>query len=309
MKVDILIPNYNGASLLVKNLGSVLASLEPRNGEIIIVDDGSTTEDLQVLEHAVQKNQARIKLIKHKTNKGFSSAINTAASHSKADYIVLLNSDVSPSQNFLDSPILRMKQDPSLFGVGCMDRSHEADRIVERGRGIGKWKRGMLIHSRGDVDSTDTFWISGGSCIIRRKIFIELGGMDEILNPFYWEDIDLSYRAQKAGYRIMFDKESVVSHFHEEGSIKKNISKNTVTTTAYRNQLIFIWKNITNYHLLTNHLLWLPVHMVTALKRGDVNFFAGMFLAVIKLPAIIVRRQKQRRFYKISDLEIIQNIS
>ena len=99
MKIDILIPNYNGAHLFEKNLKKVIASHKLYIGKIIIVDDGSEQVDLDRLEKIVQNAGGSVNLIKHKNNQGFSSAINTAASHSSADFIVLLNSDVVPREN------------------------------------------------------------------------------------------------------------------------------------------------------------------------------------------------------------------
>lgn len=309
MKVDIIIPNFNGSHLIEKNIESVILSHKPYTGRIIVVDDGSSVYDISKLEQLVKKHSQKITLIKHDYNKGFSSAINTGASHSTAEFISLLNSDVSPHENFLEGPLKKLASMPNLFAVGCMDQSHENGKIINRGRGVGIWKSGMLQHRRGEVDQEDTFWVSGGSCVIKRELFEKIGGMDEIYNPFYWEDIDLSYRAQKSGYKIIFDNSSVVDHYHEKGSIQTNFEEGDVNATAYRNQFIFIWKNISNFQLITNHLIYLPVVIVGALKRGDFSFFKGFFLAVVKLPAIINNRQKQRKFYKISDLEIIKNIS
>lgn len=308
MKVDIIIPNYNGSHLIEKNLPSVIKSLEGYSGKIIIVDDGSKIEDRQRLRKFL-KGKEGVTLIEHPLNKGFSSAVNTGVGASTADYVTLLNSDVSPSGHFLYSALQQLEDDPNLFAVGCLDESIEGDKKVLRGRGVAVWKKGMIHHMKGEVNKSDTFWVSGGSSVFRRTIYKQLGGMDEIFNPFYWEDIDLSYRAQKAGYRICFDKRCVVKHMHEEGTIKTLFTTSTVTATAYRNQFIFIWKNITNYYFLLNHILFLPINCYGAARRKDKNFFDGLFLAVTQLPAIIVRRRKQKRFYKISDPEIINHIS
>jgi GT2 family glycosyltransferase len=267
--------------------------------------------DREILNEVIERNKKvgmRVRLLQHKVNKGFSSTVNTGVDASNAEFVVLLNSDVLPTKNFLESPLKELLNNDDLFAVGCMDESMEGKKIVLRGRGVGKWGRGMINHSRGEVDRNDTFWVSGGSSVFRRSIYKKLGGMDEIYNPFYWEDIDLSYRAQKAGYVLLFDKKSVVKHFHDEGTIKNNFKSSSILMTAYRNQFIFIWKNITSISLLANHFLYLPFNIYGALKRHDVPFFKGLFLAVLKLPAIIDKRQKQKKLYRISDGEIIQKI-
>lgn len=313
MDVDIIIPNYNGSHLIKKNLPGVLKALEKYDGKLIVVDDGSCPEDRDALRGIIDSfkkdtNRA-IKYVEHERNQGFSSAVNTGVKNSGAKYVVLLNSDVVPSHNFLQSPLERLEHDSNLFAVGCMDESIEDGKTVLRGRGLARWRKGMIEHFRGEVDKDDTFWVSGGSSVFRRELYQKFGGMDEIYNPFYWEDIDLSYRAQKGGYIVVFDSSSTVVHIHGEGAIKKNFKNDKITYTAYRNQFIFIWKNITDFQLFLSHFLYLPLHFLGALKRGDTNFFKGFFLALVRLPAIISRRKKQKKLYKVSDLEVIKNIS
>lgn len=310
MKIDIIIPNYNGSHLIEKNIKFVLDSIVPYDSSVIIVDDGSMPSDKEHLRNVVSGlRDKRIQLHEHKKNKGFSSAVNTGVKISNADFVVLLNSDVVPKQDFLMPPISKLNRDDKLFAVGCMDESIEGEKKVFRGRGVARWEKGMLHHSRGEVDRTDTFWVSGGSGVFRRSMYEALGGMDEIYNPFYWEDIDLSYRAQKSGYTILFDRDSEVTHFHEKGAIMSNFTSSQVTTTAYRNQFVFIWKNISTPHLLVDHFLHLPIHIFGAFKRGDFNLVKGLFLAIALLPAIMNKRKKQGKSYKISDLEIIKKIS
>lgn len=310
MKVDIIIPNYNGSHLIERNISAVLKSIENYNSKIIVVDDGSLNDDKIKLRNILNElNNAKIILVEHKINKGFSSAVNSGVKKSEADFVVLLNSDVVPSRNFLKSPLEKLISDTDIFAIGCMDESIEGSKRVLRGRGLAKWSKGMLIHYKGDINESNTFWASGGSSVFRRELYEKFGGMDEIYNPFYWEDIDLSYRAQKAGYKILFDKNSVVEHYHEHGAIKKNFTSNRVTITAYRNQFIFIWKNISSYHLMINHLIFLPINIVGSIKRNDFNLIKGLFLALGRLPAIIEKRRKQSKFYKVSDIEIIQKIA
>ncbi len=312
MTVDIIIPNFNGSHLISENLPSVIESVRNFSGKIIIVDDGSLKKDYDNLIDIVDKlhtEEKEIVLVRHKKNLGFASAVNTGVNTSDAEFIVLLNSDVLPDKNFLVHPLKKYMVDNSVFGVGCMDKSIEGSSTILRGRGIGRWEKGLLLHSKGDISQEDTFWISGGSSIIRRSYYKKLGGMDTIYNPFYWEDIDLSYRAQKVGYKVVFDKESVVIHRHEEGAIKKHFSETKVRKIAYRNQFIFVWKNITTKSFLISHIMHLPVNLAGAIKRGDTGMVLGFFLALLRLPAIMSRRLKQQKMYKKSDAELIKFIA
>lgn len=312
-KILIVIPNYNGYSLISKNLPKIDETLKKRKDtKIVIVDDGSKTEEIKKLQDFVNNSKFNIpvELIRHKTNQGFSSAVNTGAFSQESDYILFLNSDAVPEEDFLDRLIQRFVENPKLFAVGCMDKSIEPDGVVLRGRGIGIWKRGILTHKKGDVDEkTDTFWVSGGSSMMDEKKFKKIKGFDTIFNPFYWEDIDLSYRAQKAGYELFFDKSCVVEHRHEEGAIKTHYKKNKINTTAYRNQFIFLWKTITDTSFRLQHLAFLPYHLAKAVLRWDIPFLKGFCLAVLKIPDIIEKTHQQKKYFILSDKEVIYKTS
>ncbi len=312
MSVNIITPNYNGFALIEKNLPKVLSVISKYNNVIVtIVDDGSDSKEKENLRNYIsglnKEQNIKIKLLENQKNMGFSSSINKGALDSKSDYLVLLNSDVIPAENFLDKIFDDFAKNKNLFGVGCMDKSIEEDKTVLRGRGTGVWRRGFLIHSRGDIDKNNTLWISGGSSVVKRDFFIKLGGFDALYNPFYWEDIDLSYRAQKAGYSIIFEKESIVIHKHLEGAIKKHYKDFYIKAIAYRNQFIFIWKNITDINFMVSHIFFLPYHFVKAMIRFDFEFYYGFFLALLMFPVIIMKRQKQKKFYIKSDSEILKD--
>ncbi len=305
--INVVIPNYNGAELIKKNLPSVIeATTKYADLSITIVDDGSDEDDYQKLKNFIESlKNSKIDLIRQEKNLGFSSTVNKGVFSKDSDLLVILNTDVSPEKVFLDPVIKDFELNDKLFGVGCLDKSEESGKFVLRGRGIGFWKKGFINHKKGETDKSDTFWVSGGSSIIRTNLFKHLGGFDEIYNPFYWEDIDLSYRARKAGYDVMFENKSIVIHRHSEGSIRKNYSKSSITKIAYRNQFIFVWKNITETSMVVSHLFWLPYHMLKAVLRADFVFFEGFLLALVRLPVIIERRNKQKSKYLKKDSELL----
>ena len=313
MKVSIVIPNFNGSHLLRTNLLSVITSVSTfekktnKRAEIIIVDDGSSDNSLSVLDK-IKKNcdrqEIRFCYLSLKKNSGFSSAINIGVKSSKGEIVVLLNSDVRPKQNFLEF-LLPHFENEKVFAVGCMDESIENNKIVDRGRGIGEWKKGLLYHSAGKMDQADTLWVNGGSGAFRRIIWEKIGGMQEVYNPYYWEDIDISYRAQKAGFETVFEKKSIVVHEHEAGIIKTTKSEKDINKVAYRNQFFFVWINVTDSLYLTTHFLWLPYHIFTAVVRGDIVLLQGFIMAVWNANKIISIRNKTIKLFVTSDKEIL----
>ncbi len=306
MKIDVVIPNYNGASLIRKNVPVLLNAMNKYDfGKLVIVDDFSENSDFdKVSEFVNGLRTKKVVLLRNSKNLGFSSTINRGVDASDSDLVLILNSDVLVHSNFLDDALLDIKSNKNIFGVGLADKSIDSRGTVIRGRGLATFKRGFLVHRRAEPDLKDTFWISGGSSLIRLSLFKKLGGLDTLYNPFYWEDIDLSYRARKAGFKIMFEPKSVVEHRHEEGAIKKTYSSQKVKTIAYRNQIIFVWKNMSGKFILSN-ILWLPYHFIKSLVNFDTAFLKGLFLASLKIPQIVKKRHQQKRYYSLSDSDII----
>jgi len=314
MDISVVIPNYNGENLIKKNLNKVaetiynFAKKKNKKAEIVVVDDNSQDNSIEELEK-IKKNwdgKLKIKVIKNDKNYGFSTTANNGVRIANGEILILLNTDITPENDFL-TPFFKYFDDESVFAVGCMDKSIEKDGVVLRGRGTGEWKRGFLTHRKGNIDKNKTLWVSGGSGAFRRSIWQKLGGLNEIYNPFYWEDIDLSYRALKSGYKLFFEKESTVIHEHEKGAIKSKYTPYQVKIIAYRNQFIFVWTNADFSFILTN-LLFLPYHMLKALFNADKAFFIGFFKAIVMLPKILDVRSNNKKLFIKTDSQIISEV-
>ena len=296
LSVSIVLPNWNGEHLLRKHLPAVIEEAE--GNEVIVVDDASSDTSIEILT----KEFPSVKVVKKKNHEGFAGTVDEGVNASKSDIIVLLNTDVHPEKGFL-APLLRHFLDETVFAVGCLEHSHDKEGIVSRGRGVAHWERGLYVHARGDVDKTDTAWVSGGSAAYRKSMWDKLGGMDRIFNPFYWEDIDISYRARKAGWKTLFEPKSVVHHFHEQGKIKSEFTPTDVKRIVYRNQFIFVWKN-TDTIMLLKHFIFLPYHMAKAVLRKDTLFFDGFFQALGKTGEILHQRTIQKKLSYRTDFDV-----
>ena len=276
MNISIIIPNFNGRELLAKHLPKVLGAKENKAnniGEVIVVDDGSSDESVKFLQ---ENFKDQIRLIVHTKNRGFSASINTGVRMAKGELVCLLNSDVSPYRDFLVGMDENF-QDKSVFGVSLHEEGY--------GYAAGKFSQGFIVHE-GRPESKkieDTFWANGGSSVLRRKVFQDLKGMDdELLSPFYWEDIDLSYRAQKRGYRVIWDPRARVIHEHE--STVKKLNQKYVQRIRERNQLLFIWKNLTSRNLIKKHIVFLGKRILKHPGYGRIVVMAlGRFGKMLKL--------------------------
>ncbi len=285
--VSLIIPNFNGEKLLEENLSFVFeafANKENKILEIIIVDDASNDGSVNF----IKRNYPDIRLIKHKLNRGFPAAVNTGVRMAKGDYIALLNTDVKPSRNFLVDSLVHFKNE-KVFAVSFHEKGY--------GWARGYFEDGFINHEQGKESKSvhETFWVSGGSGIFRRSMWLKLGGMDEkLFTPFYWEDIDISYRAAKRGWLLLWEPNSKVIHEHE--STMKKISINYRKRIQERNQLIFIWKNITSPQLLKRHFAGL----IKRISRHP-GYLRIVFLALKKIRIVIKARRKEIKEGKISD--------
>jgi GT2 family glycosyltransferase len=294
-QVSIIIPNYNGEELLPKHLPDVIKAYKNSKNnilEIIMVDDGSTDRSVRL----VKKFFPEIKIFKHKINRGFSSAVNTGARYAKGQLLCLLNTDVSPKENFL-VPIFPHFNQSDVFGVSLHEKGYWWAR--------GFFKDGFLVHEPGEQSKKPhaTFWISGGSGVFSRQKWWELGGMDEKnLSPFYWEDLDISYRAAKRGWSLLWEPKADVVHQHE-GTTSK-IAKKYLSRVQERNQLIVIWKNITSKVLFRKHL----VGLLKKITKHP-GYIRIVIMALKKLPSIYRAREKEKKESKVSDEAIFAKFS
>ena len=293
--ISIVIPNYNGEHLLPKHLPKVISAKEYKKNkilEVIIVDDASKDNSAKL----IKENFKDVKLIQHKINRGFSASVNTGVRSSKGDFIVLLNTDVSPDKDFLQSVLPHFKDD-SVFAVSFQEKGY--------GWAKGKFENGFIVHEPGSEtkDVHESFWASGGSAIFRRSQWISLGGLDEKLFKFYWEDVDLAYRAQKRGLKILWEPKSHVTHNHESVT-SVTFGRNTLQKMKEKNHLLFIWKNLTSPNLFRKHLLGL----VGRISRNP-GYLLVVASSLTKIRQILKARNREKKEGKISDEAIFAKFS
>ncbi len=288
MRVSIVIPNWNGKERLRRNLPKVLDVVGV--DEIIVVDVGSTDGSVQILE----KEFPQIKVIKRYKNSGFSSTVNLGVKESKGGLVFLLNSDAIPDKNCLKHTLMHF-DNPRVFSVGFNTGGSWS---------WAKFEDGYFWHFQSKektMKTHETLWASGGSGVFRKDIWENLGGLDELFDPFYEEDLDLGYRATKRGYINLWEPKALVEHGKTKGVIEENFSSSSVSEVAQRNQLLFIWKNITSDKLQR-------IHQIALVKKLILNpLYWKIFLsAFIKNNEIQKKRMIEKRQEVISDEEILK---
>ena len=307
MKLSVVIPSYNGKQLLEKHLPSVVnacASWEKDGGkfEIIIVDDASADSTAYWLKDAYPK----VRLIRNQQNLRFGESCNRGVKEARGEIIVLLNNDVQPEPDFLKSLLVHFAR-PDVFAVGCKEINAVGNAVLFGGRGVSEFWRGLLVHWRPqDQESRRTTWVSAGSAAYRRELWLKLGGMDRLFRPAYEEDRDVSWQALKSGYDLVFELDSVVTHIHEITN-RKVFGKEGSDIYSMKNQLLFVWKNISSPLLLIQHVFWLPYHLLFTTVRTKGLFFISFVLALCQLPEALASRARASKHWRRSDEEILGN--
>lgn len=264
MDVSVVITCWNGKQLLEKNLPSVLeAANNPENRikEIIVVDDGSTDDSVEYLRKLTANSEQlpenkkpttgnrspiTIKLLENGKNYGYAYTCNQGVKEAKADLVAILNLDVVPEEDFLVSCLPHFA-DNKVFSVSFNEGSYGPGKLA--------WKNGFIeiVALESEKDTAQTSWPSGGSSLFRKSFWQEIGGMDEIFLPFYFEDIDLGIRAYKSGYLCLWEPKSRVDHKHESTINKDNFDMAHVSLIKQRNHLLLTWKNIDSFKLFLSH--------------------------------------------------------
>jgi O-antigen biosynthesis protein len=303
---SVVIPNWNGRDLLEKYLPSVIAALGDTPGnEIIVVDNGSEDHSAEF----VRERFPQVRMLALDRNLGFGGGSNAGFRAASNDIVVLLNSDMRVERNFLQ-PLLDGFTDDKTFAVSCQIFFSDPDKPREEsGLTEGWWQQGALrVRHRLEPEVRDLypcFYGGGGSCAFDRKKFLELGGFDELLKPFYLEDTDLGYMAWKRGWKVLYQPASAVFHEHR-GTIGKHFSDAYIQTVLQKNFQLFAWKNIHDWQWLGSHFFFTWTAAALSWLAGDSPeraSFASMFRAFAALPRALVSRSHARRLAVITDQE------
>ena len=246
-KIAVVILNWNGEHFLEKFLPSVTSYSQ--EATIYVVDNGSTDNSISFLK----TNYPNIQLIELAENYGFCGGYNKALEQIDAEYYVILNSDVEVTPDWLVAPVSYLDKNNNVAAVQPKIKSYHNKQFFEHaGAGGGQidilgfpYCRGRLFMSveedKGQYnDTTDIFWATGAAFFVRAETFHKKGGFDPDFFA-HMEEIDLCWRMQNTGYRIVYCSESEVYHVGGGTLPKSNAQK---TFLNFRNGLGLLVKNL-----------------------------------------------------------------
>lgn len=284
--VAIVILNWNGKHYLQQFLLSVLKT-SYINVEIIVADNASTDGSVTWL----QELNPAVRIIELAQNFGFAKGYNEALKQVKADYYVLLNSDVEVQPGWVE-PVIELMEADTKIGACQPKILMERNRaLFEYAGAAGGWIDGLGIpFARGRVfdvceedrgqydDIAPIFWASGAAMFVRASVYNNCGGLDEYFFA-HMEEIDLCWRMQLAGYSVMVCPQSVV--YHVGGGTLPKGNKRKIYLN-FRNNLIMLFKNLPRQQLVWKLPLRLSLDALAAWKSlftGDTAYFMAVLKA------------------------------
>lgn len=303
---SVVIPNWNGRDLLRAYLPWVIKAMEGNDAnEVIVVDDGSADGSAEF----VRENFPSVRVVALQENLGFGGGSNAGFAAAKNDVVILLNSDMRVEADFLQ-PLLDGFSDEKVFAVSCQIFFSDPSKLREETGLTQAWwdAGGLRVRHRLDDAVTDLFpcfYGGGGSCAFDRRKFLELGGFDELLAPFYLEDTDLGYLAWKRGWKVLYQPKSIVFHEHR-GTIGKKFTDARIQAVLKKNFVLFVWKNIHEWRRLAGHFVHSWAAAVVSALVGDSPeraSVAGLWRACRQLPGALRSRRRAQALSLVDDTE------
>jgi GT2 family glycosyltransferase len=261
--VSIIILNYNGEAFLKDCLDSIRnQTYQKELTEVIIVDNNSKDNSVALIE----KEYPDVKILKNKKNTGFGKGINIGVENSESAYVAFLNNDMRVDRNWLSKMVDCIDEKKGVICVGSKILNWDGSLIDFGGSninfmGVGTQKGYKQPNNELKLSREFIPFACGGSMLISRKVFIEIGGFDEDF-VFYNEDTDLGWRLWIYGYKIIFEPEAITYH-HHHGTGDKLMTSAVKQAFCDRNALYTMLKNLGDDSLSK----FLPLALISGMLR------------------------------------------
>jgi GT2 family glycosyltransferase len=324
-RVFVVIPNWNARDFV----GECLQALERQTlpHEVIIVENGSTDGSAEF----IRETFPHLQLLAFPDNAGFAGGVNRGirpALEQGADYVVLLNNDAIPAPDWLECLVRTAETYPEFGIITSKIRYLDDSRLDSTGDFYTTWgmpfPRGRSEVDEGQYDKPDqqvVFGASGGASLYRADMLRQIGLFDERFF-LYYEDVDISFRAQLAGWPVRYAPTAVVRHCigGTSSRFKNRHGKRNETATPFssdtprpssfaryysaRNFIYLYTKN------MPARLFWtyLPLFWVSWALLMASDLKAGLIMdnlkanasALMHLPGVLVDRWRIQRGRRVS---------
>ena len=252
-KVAVIIVNWKKYTITSKCIESVF-KCNYSNYEIILVDNESDDSKLSILK---RKN---ITTISNSKNEGFSKANNQGIDYAiknNFDYILMLNNDTIVKSNLIDV-LVRTAQAKKISTIQPLILNHDGQKIWNGGGKINYFFGTFFSSNKVSKSYKTIDWFTGCCCLFETKLFLEIGKLDERFFAYY-EDVDLSLRIKKNGYKIGFTSQTELIHLESASSKLETSNKGSLNPYVH-------------YLNIKNHILVFRKHIKMFNPIGSIIF-------------------------------------
>lgn len=287
----VVIPNWNG----IDYLADCLDSLKSVSAHVVVVDNGSIDGSGDLVKNHYQG----VELIELPANLGFAGGVNVGIKKSidkGARYVALLNNDATVRKDWLENLVKTADKHPDTGIVTSKIVRSDREHLDSTGDFLSVWglpfPRGRNQTDSGQYDTElEVFGASGGASLYRVGMLKEVGLFDEDFFA-YFEDVDISFRAQLAGWKIRYEPQAVV--YHKVGGTSSKLG-NFARYHSTKNFVLLYIKDMPGWLSLK----YLPLFFIQFLRLGSSSLVKGKILpflrGVIVALKLVPRTLKKRR--------------
>lgn len=255
-KVDVVIPIYGHEDLVEKCVDSVLRTTDSKDVHIILVDDCSPGLRVKKLFYDKYEEVGNISIISTSVNSGFIQSTKLGTTMGKAPYILFLNSDIEAVEYGWIDKLIPKEKEVAIVGTKLLFPTSYpkiyANKIQHAGVGIIKIKDRISINhmfygydsDRWQVNIKRSLNAVTGACfLVKREVWEELGGWDDIFNKGVYEDVDFCWQAYSKGYAILYNPSIYLYHYQSASISEDGTHSLNIHTKENAQKLIEKWKD------------------------------------------------------------------
>jgi GT2 family glycosyltransferase len=266
--VAVVLLNYNGRNFLERNIPFLLQTTYP-DKKIYVIDNASSDDSVSFLK----EYYPAVEIIEIKSNKGYAGGYNEGLKKIKADYYILINTDVEVTPGFIEPLITIMENNPGVVicqpKILSLQNRHQFEYAGAAGGFMDLYgytfARGRILDQyevdNGQYDSDcDIFWAGGACFAMKAAVFHDLNGFYRYFF-MYFEEADLCWRAKQNGYQVYYSHASVVYHRQTDQFIRQPAYR---IFYVFRNNLIMLMRNLP----WPTRLMLVPIRIVLNLAAA-----------------------------------------
>ena len=219
-----------------------------------------------------------------------------------------MNNDIKLHEQALHHLARHFDKPGDVFAASGKIYGFDKKTFLYGNRGGTFHKGHFHLYEKDADDTSQTLFACGGAFMVERQRYLELGGFDTLYHPLYYEEIDLSYRALKRGWQVVYEPESIAYH-KVQSTITRQEKRRRIGLISARNNYLFVWKNILDRDYTLEFLIFIPAFLLRDLLRFKSRFWMAFFMALKRLPRALQGRRQEKTAVKFTDRQILAKIN